>query len=76
MVEDKYVLIPWYHKLSHDRWLRFFFFGRLRVPTRRCDLGVPADWGWGRSNEDVLFTPHLPELTQVVVAGDFPCLSG
>jgi len=30
-----------------------FFFGRLRVPTRRCDLVVPADWGWGRSNEGV-----------------------
>jgi len=37
--------------LSHDRWL-WFFFGRLRVPTRRCDLVVPADWGWGRSNKD------------------------
>jgi len=28
------------------------FFGRLRVPTRCCDLVVPADWGWGRSNKD------------------------
>jgi len=28
-----------------------FFFGRLRVPTQRCDLVVPADWGWGRSNK-------------------------
>ena len=28
-----------------------FFLGCLRVPTRRCDLVVPADWGWGRSNE-------------------------
>jgi len=36
---------------SHDRWLWFFFFGRLRVPTRRCDLVVPVDWGWGRSNK-------------------------
>jgi len=27
-----------------------FFFGRLRVPTRRCDVVVPADW-WGRSNK-------------------------
>ena len=26
----------------------FFFLGRLRVPTRRCDLVVPANWGWGR----------------------------
>jgi len=37
--------------LSHDRWLWFFWGGRLRVPTRRCDLVVPVDWGWGRSNE-------------------------
>ena len=29
-----------------------FFFGRLRVPTQRCDLVVPADWGWGCSNEE------------------------
>jgi len=36
--------------LSHYRRL-CFFWGRLRVPTRRCDLVVPADWGWGRSNE-------------------------
>ncbi len=28
----------------------FFWGGRLRVPTRRCDLVVPADGGWGRSN--------------------------
>ena len=27
-----------------------FFLGCLRVPTRRCDLVVPANWGWGRSN--------------------------
>jgi len=27
-----------------------FFFGRLRVPTQRCNLVVSADWGWGRSN--------------------------
>ncbi len=25
--------------------------GRLRVPTRRCDLMVPADWGWGCCNK-------------------------
>ena len=31
------------HKLSHSV---FFGGGRLRVPTRRCDLVVPADWGW------------------------------
>ena len=35
--------------LSHDRWLWLCFFwgGRLRVPTRRCDLVVPVDWGCG-----------------------------
>jgi len=38
--------------LSHDHWL-WFFFGRLRVPTRRCDLVVPADWGWGRQPQTV-----------------------
>jgi hypothetical protein len=27
-----------------------FFLGRLRVPTRHCDLVVPADWGWGCGN--------------------------
>jgi hypothetical protein len=27
-----------------------FFWGRLQVPTRRCNLVVPADGGWGRSN--------------------------
>ena len=29
------------HMLSHDRWL-LFFWGCLRVPTRRCNLVVPA----------------------------------
>ncbi len=38
------------HKLSHDCQFWFFFLGALtRVPTRRCDLVVPADWGWGCS---------------------------
>jgi hypothetical protein len=27
------------------------FFGRLLVHTRRCDLVVPADGGWGRGNK-------------------------
>jgi hypothetical protein len=45
------VLIPWY-PVSYLTIASsvFFFFGRLRVPTRRCDLVVPADGGWGRSN--------------------------
>jgi hypothetical protein len=34
-----------------SRLLVFFFGGRLRVPTRRCNLVVPADGGWGRSNK-------------------------
>jgi len=50
MVYHKYVLIPWY-PISYLMIASYgFFFGRLRVPTRRCDLVVPADWGWGRSN--------------------------
>ena len=45
------VLIPWY-PVSYLTIASsgLFFWGRLRVPTRRCDLVVPADWGWGRSN--------------------------
>ena len=27
--------------------LLFMFFGCLRVPPQRCNLMVPADWGWG-----------------------------
>jgi len=47
----KNVLIPWY-PISYLRIAGYgFFFGRLRVPTRRCDLVVPADWGWGHSNQ-------------------------
>jgi len=54
MVEDKYVLIPWY-PISYLMIAGYGFFGggRLRVPTRRCDLVVPADWGWGRSNKSI-----------------------
>jgi short subunit fatty acids transporter len=49
--EHTNVLIPWY-PVSYLTIASsgFFFFGRLRVPTRRCDLVVPADGGWGRSN--------------------------
>ena len=36
-----------------------FLGGRLRVPTRRCDLVVPADWGWGRSNKRKILTLEL-----------------
>jgi hypothetical protein len=36
----------------------FFNFGRLRVPTRLCDLVVPADWGWGRGNKYLLVGKH------------------
>ena len=50
--EHTNVLIPWY-PVSYLTIASsgFFFGGRLRVPTRRCDLVVPADGGWGRSNE-------------------------
>ena len=51
MVEDKYVLIPSTTACYLTIAGYGFFFGRLRVPTRRCDLVVPADWGWGRSNK-------------------------
>ena len=47
----KNVLIPWY-PISYLTIASYgFFFGRLRVPTRRCNLVVPVDWGWGRSNK-------------------------
>jgi hypothetical protein len=50
MVYHKYVIIPWY-PISNLMIASYgFFLGRLKVPTRRCDLVVPADWGWGRSN--------------------------
>ena len=51
MVEHTNVLIPWY-PISYLTIASsgIFWGGRLRVPTRRCDLVVPADWGWGRSN--------------------------
>jgi hypothetical protein len=46
-----YVLIPWY-PISYLTIASSGFFegGRLWVPTRRCDLVVPADGragGWG-----------------------------
>jgi len=57
-VADKYVLIP----STNSCYLTIagygFFFGRLRVPTRRCDLVVPADWGWGRSNKPIGASPR------------------
>ena len=50
MVEDKYVLIPSTTACYLTIAGYGFFFGRLQVPTRHCNLVVPADWGWGRSN--------------------------
>jgi hypothetical protein len=49
-VYHKNVLIPWY-PISYLTIASSGFFGggRLRVPTRRCDLVVPADGGWGSS---------------------------
>jgi len=49
-VFHKNVLIPWYPISYLTIASSVFFLGRLRVPTRRCDLVVPADWGWGHSN--------------------------
>ena len=48
-----FVLIPWY-PISYLTIAGYgFFWGALlRVPTRRCDLAVPADWGRGRSNKN------------------------
>jgi len=34
-----------------------FFWGRLRVPTRRSDLVVPADWGYHSKSFD--FSGHV-----------------
>ena len=50
-------MFPWDKKASSTQVISrslvlVLFFGRLRVPTRRCDLVVPADGGWGRSNEE------------------------
>jgi hypothetical protein len=50
MVEHTNVLIPSTNACYLTIASSVFFFGRLRVPTRRCDLVVPADGGWGRSN--------------------------
>jgi hypothetical protein len=52
-LEHTNVLIPWY-SISYLTIASSVFFWRLRVPTRRCDLVVPADWGWGRSNKDIV----------------------
>ena len=60
-LEDTNVLIPWYPISYLTIASSGFFFGRLRVPTRRCDLVVPADWGWGRSIEysTILILPAM-----------------
>jgi len=67
-VEDKYVLIPWY-PISYLTIASYGFFwgGRLRVPTRRCDLVVPAEWGWGRSNKPIGASPHHDYLVKRMV---------
>ena len=47
----KNVFIPWY-PISYLTIAGYgIFWGRLRVPTQCCDLVVPADWEWGRSNK-------------------------
>ena len=59
MVEHTKVSIPWY-PISYLTISSSVFFGggRLRVPTRRCDLVVPADGGWGRSNKPIGASPR------------------
>ena len=47
MVEHTNVLIPWYPISYLTIASSVFFFWAL---TGRCDLVVPADGGWGRSN--------------------------
>jgi hypothetical protein len=50
----KNVLIPWY-PISYLTITSSVFFGGGAygwVPTRRCDLVVPADGGWGRGNKE------------------------
>ena len=42
MVEHTNVLIPSTNACYLTIASSVFFFGRLRVPTRRCDLVVPA----------------------------------
>jgi short subunit fatty acids transporter len=49
-VSHKNVLIPWYPISYLTIASSVFFLGRLRVPTRRYDLVVPADGGWGHGN--------------------------
>jgi hypothetical protein len=50
-LQDTNVLIPWY-PVSYLTIASsgFFWGGHLQVPTRHCDLVVPVDGGWGRSN--------------------------
>jgi len=48
-----------------------FLGGRLRVPTRRCDLVVPTDWGWGSSNETPkLKAPREPTVRYLQISGN------
>ena len=51
MVYHKYVLIPFTSYLTIAGYVFFFWGAYGSLPTQRCDLVVPADWGWGRSNE-------------------------
>jgi hypothetical protein len=50
MVAQTNVLIPWYPISYLTIASSVFFFWALTGPyPTRCDLVVPADWGWGRS---------------------------
>jgi hypothetical protein len=63
------LLIPWY-PISYLTIASsgFFWEGRLRVPTWRCDLVMPADGGWGRSKEISLpFGSYIETCTSFYV---------
>ena len=51
-VSHKNVLIPFQHTCYYTI-AGYGFFWAITGPynTRRCNLVVPADWGWGRGNE-------------------------
>jgi len=71
-VGHKNVLIPWYPISYLTIASSGFFWERLRVPTRRCDLVVPVDWGWGRSNKTIPAICNTPRQTQCVRNSIFP----
>ncbi len=71
-IEDTNVLIPWYPISYLTITSNRFFWGRLRVPPLRCNLVVPADWGWGHSiqiRETTISFGNFVEMT--IFCGNF-----